>query len=90
MQGQADLVELIDRADQVVPRTLELEMQLIREAIAMVASGASRRVVVASIQFGESLLDPARQIALQAGVHLVPLWKADYASPDIAVERSVA
>lgn len=79
-------MDQVDRSADVVPRTLELEMQLIREAIAMVASGASKRVVVAGIQFGDTLLDSGRRLALEAGVRLVPLWKADDAGTDIAVE----
>jgi len=76
-----------DQVAQVVPATLEHEMRLIREAIAMVASGGAPRVVVAGINFGETLLDPARRLALEAGVRLVPLWRADEAGADIAIER---
>lgn len=76
-----------DQVAQVVPATLEREMRLIREAIAMVASGGAPRVVVAGINFGETLLDPARRLALEAGVRLVPLWRADEAGADVAIER---
>jgi len=75
------------QAARVVSGTLEREMRLIREAIAMVASGASPRVVLAGIHFGETLLDPARRLALDSGVRLVPLWRADEAGADIAIER---
>jgi hypothetical protein len=64
----------------------EREQQLIREAIAMVASGASSRVVVAGIGFGELLLDPARRWALEAGVRANPLRKRDGSGVDIAIE----
>jgi hypothetical protein len=80
-----------DVEDQVarrVPATLDHEMRLIREAIAMVARGRAPRVVLAGITFGETLLDPARRLALEAGVRLVPLWRADEAGADIAVERT--
>jgi hypothetical protein len=70
-----------------VGRTLEHEMNLVREAIAMVAGGASRRVVVGGLQFGEALLTTARGLAAEAGVRLVPLWMPDDAGADIAVER---
>lgn len=70
-----------------VRRTLEQEMSLVREAIAMVAAGRSRRVVVAGIRFGETLLAPARAMASEAGVRLVPLWMPDDAGVDIAIER---
>jgi hypothetical protein len=81
------MAEAEDQTAQVVPATLEYEMRLIREAIAMVASGGAPRVVLAGIHFGETLLDPARRLALDAGVRLVPLWRADEAGADIAVER---
>ena len=70
-----------------VGRTLEYEMDLVREAIAMVSGGASRRVVVGGLRFGETLLAPARGLALEAGVRLVPLWMPDDAGADIAIER---
>jgi hypothetical protein len=69
-----------------VGRTLEYEMTLVREAIAMVASGGSRRVVVGGLRFGEALIVPARGLATEAGVRLVPLWMPDDAGADIAVE----
>ena len=76
-----------DQSETRVGRTLEHEMNLVREAIAMVASGGSRRVVVGGLQFGEALLVPARGLAAEAGVRLVPLWMPDDAGADIAVER---
>lgn len=68
-------------------RTLDQELDLVRDAIALVASGRSRRVVVASLRFGEQLIEPARRMASQAGVRIEPLWTADDAGADIAVER---
>lgn len=70
-----------------VGRTLEHEMNLVREAIAMVATGRSRRVVVGGIRFGETLLIAARAMATEAGVRLVPLWMPDDTGADIAIER---
>lgn len=70
-----------------VGRTLDQEMNLVREAIAMVAAGQSPRVIVGGIRFGETLLAPARAMASEAGVRLVPLWMPDDAGADIAVER---
>jgi hypothetical protein len=72
-----------------VGRTLEHEMNLVNEAIGMVASGASRRVVVAGLRFGEALIAPATSMAAEAGVRLVPLWMPDDAGADIAIERIV-
>jgi hypothetical protein len=61
------------------------ESRLVREAIAMVAAGASPRVVVAGIRFGETLLDDARRIALEAGVRVNPIWRTDEKGADIVV-----
>jgi hypothetical protein len=70
-----------------VARALEREMDLVRDAIAMVSGGASRRVVVGGLTFGEPLLTMARGLATEAGVRLVPLWMPDDVGADIAVER---
>ena len=67
--------------------TLERELTLVREAIAMVTLGAASRVVLSGLRFGEALVDPARRLAEQEGVRIVPLWAADDAGADIAVER---
>jgi hypothetical protein len=61
------------------------ELRLAREAIAMVASGASPRVVIAGISFGEAIFDSACQLALQAGVRVKPLRKQD-AGTDLVIE----
>jgi hypothetical protein len=67
--------------------TLEREMNLVRDAILLVASGATPRVVLAGLAFGEELLSPARGLAAEAGVRLVPLWMPEDAGADIAIER---
>jgi hypothetical protein len=67
--------------------TLDREMQLVREAIAMVAGGGARRIVVAGISFGDLLLGPGGRLALQVGVRLTRLETADGAGADLAVER---
>ena len=70
-----------------VAQLLEHEMNLLREAIAMVAGGSSPRVTVAGLRFGEALILPARGLAAAAGVRLVPLWMPDDGGADITVER---
>jgi hypothetical protein len=77
---------LTDRSAAHVGRTLEYEMTLVREAIAMVASGGSRRVTLGGLRFGEVLIPPARGLAAEAGVRLVPLWAPGDGGTDIAVE----
>jgi hypothetical protein len=76
-----------DRIAEVVPGAVEHEVGLIRDAIALVATGGAPRVVVAGLRLGDALLPSARQMALEAGVRIVPLWRADEAGLDIAVER---
>ena len=76
-----------DESNARITRSLEREMNLVREAIAMVAGGGSPRVTVAGLRFGERLLGTARGAAADAGVRLVPLWMPDDAGADIAVER---
>ena len=69
-----------------VDRTLDQELGLIRDAIALVAVGGSRRVVVANLRYGEQLLGRAERLAQEADVRIVPLWMPDDAGSDIAVE----
>jgi hypothetical protein len=69
-----------------VPQLLEREIGLIYDAIALVASGSTPRVVVAGLQFGEQLLEPIRRVASERGVQAIPLWTADATAPDIAIE----
>jgi hypothetical protein len=76
-----------DRIADAVPVRLEHEVALIRDAIALVASGGAPRVVVAGLKLGDALLPTARRMADQAGVRIVPLWRADEAGLDVAVER---
>jgi hypothetical protein len=76
-----------DRMAEVVPALLEHEMQLINEAISLVASGGSNRTVVAGLQLGDVLFDSAQRKADAAGVRLVGLWHADEHGVDFAFER---
>ena len=78
--------QFVDQVPTEVARTLDHEIGLVREAIALVAREVSPRVTVASLRLGAQLLDPARRLAAQAGVRLVPLWHADEAGVDIAIE----
>lgn len=75
-----------EQAGQVAAK-LEHEMTMIREAVAMVASGGAPRVTVAGLRFGEELLGPARRLAAGQGVRIVPLFTADEQGADLRVER---
>jgi len=76
-----------DQTAEIVTAALEREVELIREAIAMVAGGGSPRVIVAGLRLGDALLPSARRMAIEAGVRIVPLWPADETGIDISVER---
>jgi hypothetical protein len=75
-----------DEPRQIAVRVVERELGLVRDAIAFVASGRSRRVVVAGLQVGEAILGEADALGREAGVRIVPLWSTDEAGTDIAVE----
>jgi hypothetical protein len=79
---------LDDGMAAAVGSALDQEMRLVTEAIAMVASGASPRVVIAGIRFGEAILAPGRRMASNAGLKLVPIWRADESGFDVAIERA--
>ncbi len=68
-------------------RALDREMELVRNAIELVASGGAPRVSIGGLSFGEELIEPARRMALEAGVRIVPLWTADDVGAGLAVER---
>lgn len=73
-------------ADPAIP-ALEHELGLVRSAIAMVASGGAPRVSLGGLRFGEQLIEPARALALVAGVRIVPIWSSDEGGADMRVER---
>lgn len=72
--------------DAVLESRLDAELLMVREAIVLVASGRSPRVTVAGLRLGEAILEPARDIAREAGVRLVPLWTGDEHHLDIRIE----
>ncbi len=76
----------LHQASESVARTVDMELGLVREAIAVVAAGVSPRVVLGGLHFGQELLEPARRLAEGTGTRIVPLWTADEGGADIAVE----
>lgn len=81
-----------DPTDNIVPirGSFEIELQLIREAIAMVATGKSRRVTLAGIHHAAPLLERAQRLADDAGVEVTPLQRAGGLGTDLAVGRPSA
>ena len=78
-----------DRTADAVPATVDKELQLIREGIALVASGRAPRTIVAGLLLSEELLDPAGRMADEAGVRLTPLWHTDDSGVDFSIERAL-
>lgn len=64
----------------------EREWRLAREAIAMVASGASPRVVVAGLHHAAEILVRARRLALEQGVRVNTLAACDGTRDDLVIE----
>jgi hypothetical protein len=52
---------------------LELELQLLRDAVVLVASGGARRVVVANLRHGRVIAEPARAFARECGIELATI-----------------
>ena len=63
-------------------------MELIRDAVMLVASGHSSRVVVAGLTFGEDLPPPARALAAERGLRIQPRWTADEVGASLVVETT--
>ena len=60
---------MIETADSFA-RALDIELDLVESAIRLVASGAATRVAVANLAYGRVVIEPARQLALEAGIRL--------------------
>jgi hypothetical protein len=73
--------------DETALRTLDHELDIVRGAIDMVASGGAPRILISSLRFGEQLIEPARRMAIGRRVQIVPLWTTDEGGAGIAVER---
>ena len=67
-------------------RVLERESRIVREAIALVASGGARRVVIAGLRFGDEVADPARVAALESGLRVRSLARTTGVGIDLAIE----
>ena len=68
-----------------VRRRLDLEMGEVRAAILLVAGGASSRVRLTGLVFGEALVERMRDEAERRGVRLEPEFRPDDAGCDLSV-----
>jgi hypothetical protein len=73
------------QTDVVMAETLDAEMGLIREAILLVASGGSSRVILSGLSFGEALLQPARLLASEHDVLIEPRFSTDEVGASVVV-----
>jgi hypothetical protein len=62
------------------------EERLVREAILLVASGASPRVLVAGLAFGEVVRDQCTRFALESGARLRSISTSRVDRYDVLVE----
>jgi hypothetical protein len=69
-----------------VARVLDRETRIVRDAIALVASGGAQRVVIAGLRFGGDVIDPARGAALEVGLRVRALARAADNGIDLAIE----
>ena len=70
-------------------RVLQRESRIVRDAIALVASGGASRVVIAGLRFGDEVIDPARGAALQVGLRVRALGRSAGEGIDLAIEAIV-
>jgi hypothetical protein len=77
-----------DQVEASVSATLGAELELVQEAIRMVAAGHSTRVALAGLTFGEKMLPIANTLAAHQGVQVAPLWSADEDGADLIIERT--
>jgi hypothetical protein len=71
-----------------VPSELDRELRLIADAIALVATGGSKRVTLSNLRLAEQLLVEAEQMAATVGVTVRPLWSTDESGLDLSIEAS--
>ena len=77
----------IDGHGDPVASTLEHEFDLVRSAIALVASGGAATVSLGSLHFGEQLIEPASRLAAASRVRITPLWSADESGAGLSFEK---
>lgn len=76
------------RASEQVEAQLDREIELVRGAIRMVASGGSPRLTVAGIRFGEAVIRLCRPFAASADVIIEPIWHPEEAGgADVVVRQ---
>lgn len=70
-------------------RALDHELEIVRGAITLVASGTVRRIECGGLRFGAQLVEPARLLGRQAAVRVTPIWGIDEDAVALAIDRDV-
>ena len=67
---------------------VDTELRMLADALELVGSGASERVTLGGLEFGDQLLARARALAARAGLSVVALYGTDETSgTDLVIER---
>ncbi len=80
-------METTSASNDATSRALSRELEIVNGAIEMVASGGARRVLVASLRFGDELIGPARRSAARRGTEVTPTWSGDDHVTALSVAR---
>jgi len=74
--------------DQALTGRVDTELRMLADALELVRSGASERVTLGGLEFGDQLLARARNLAARAGLSVVALYGTDETSgTDLVIER---
>ncbi len=73
-----------------VKATIDREAELLESAVRLVASGGARRTTVGGMRLSEAAIAIVRPLAVELGVVLEPLWRADEEGIDVLVRRADA
>ncbi len=74
--------------DAALTWRVDTELRMIADAVELVRRGASVRVTLGGLQFGDQLLMRARKLAASAGLRVIPVYATDEtAGTDLIIER---
>jgi hypothetical protein len=74
--------------DAALTWRVDTELRMIADAVELVRNGASTRVTLGGLQFGDQLMGRARNLAASAGLSAIAIYGTDEtAGTDIVIER---
>jgi hypothetical protein len=80
----------VQEQTRTIERQLDREMQLVADAIRLVAHGGAPRVTIANLRLSDAVLAASAPLAHESGVRLLPRWTADETGVDITIEAIAA